>query len=93
MSTREVEEELMAIIAASLPPARRARVTRTATLREVGLDSLTLMIVVGQFLERHPIPTTEIERLLPEMRTVGDLLNAGVTALELAGHVSANAHA
>lgn len=82
MTTNDLEQELMALIAEAVPPARRPRIARSATLREVGLDSLTLMIVVSQFLERHPMPTATLERLLPNIRTVGDLLDAGRAALD-----------
>ena len=89
MPTGDVEQELMALVAESIAPGKRGKLSKKASLKEVGLDSLTLMIVVSQFLERHPMPTAPLERLLPNIQTVGDLVEAGRIALESASSAAA----
>ena len=78
------DEELLDLLSEALPKSRRSRLNPEAGLREVGLDSLGLMLVVSRFLERYPFSASAFEARLAEVRTVGDLLALGRAAVESA---------
>jgi aryl carrier-like protein len=90
MPVAAIEQELMDMITESVEPSQRRRVTRSATLLEIGMDSLTLMIVLSQFLERYPGAAASLQGALPKLQTVADLVEAGRTASECAGAVGSN---
>ncbi|OJH39894.1 acyl carrier protein [Cystobacter ferrugineus] len=77
MSVSAEDEELLAVIEETLPPDKARRVRPEAALRQLGIDSLNLVIIVGRFLERYPVPVEPLRERLGSVRTVGELLDLG----------------
>lgn len=76
------DDELLGLLTEALPKSRHARLRADAGLREIGLDSLGLMLVVSRFLERYPSSASTFEARLAEVRTLGDLLALGRAAID-----------
>lgn len=72
-------ERLKKLLTENLPrAARRAEILPQTTLRELGLDSLGLILVVTRFCEEFNVDmAAALEENLGELRTVDDLLSAG----------------
>jgi aryl carrier-like protein len=81
VNTGDAKTSVLELLREVLPPNGRRRLKHSATLTEVGLDSMGLMILVGRFLEHHPISTAVFESRLPHVRTVADLLELADSAL------------
>ncbi len=71
-------ERLREILLENLPRStRRSDVQMETTLRELGVDSLGLILVITCFCEEFDIKVEALAGNLSEIRTVGDLLAAG----------------
>ncbi|WP_164018994.1 phosphopantetheine-binding protein [Pyxidicoccus trucidator] len=77
MSVSVDDEDLLAVIKEALPPGRARHLRPEATLRQVGIDSLCLVLIVGRFLERYPVPVEPLQHQLGSVRTIGELLDLG----------------
>lgn len=79
-SSTNIENEMWEILRAALPPKKRNRLTPASHLRDVGIDSLTLMVVVGKFVEKHPVQLDTFTNELAQVKTVQDLIKVGTMA-------------
>lgn len=77
----DLEEQMLQIVRESVPAAKRAKVSRDARLRDVGVDSLTLVIIVGQFVSRFKVPVEHLQKRVGAVVTVGQLVDLGREAL------------
>lgn len=79
-------ERLKKMLMENLPrTAHRAEILPETTLRELGLDSLGLILVVTRFCEEFNVNMAVLEENIGELRTVDDLLNAGERIVTLHG--------
>ena len=76
-----LDKELMALISQALPRNKAKSMTRTSVLRELGIDSLTLMIIVGRFMDAYHVDVAALKSSLGSIRIVEDLLTLGRRAL------------
>lgn len=76
---RTTAERLRELLAENLPPrlARRTELQAAVTLRELGLNSLGLILVMTRFCEEFDIRMESLDTNVGELRTVGDLIAAG----------------
>ncbi|MDC0708333.1 beta-ketoacyl synthase [Stigmatella sp. ncwal1] len=74
------DEELLAIIRETVPPGRGRYIHPEATLRQVGIDSLCMVLIIGRFLDRYPGPVEILEKQLSSVRTLRELLDLGRVA-------------
>lgn len=77
---------MLAIIKETVPPGRVRHIHPEATLRQAGIDSLCMVLIVGRFLERYPGPAEPLEKQLGSVRTIRELLDLGRVAREAWGH-------
>jgi hypothetical protein len=77
----DLEDRLLRIVRDNVPSSKRAALRRESILREVGVDSLTLVIIVSQFVETFRVPVDSMQEGLGTIRTIGDLLDLGSAAL------------
>jgi acyl carrier protein len=76
-------ERLRELLAENLPrSARRADWQPATTLRELGVNSLGLVLLMTRFCEEFEIRMETVDGNLGELRTVGDLLAAGERIVE-----------
>jgi phosphopantetheine binding protein len=81
----DTEKELIELIAEHIPRKYRSHLSPEAALRDLGVDSLGLALIVGEFLRRHPAPVSLLEGRLAKVRTVAELLSVGTLAMSLLG--------
>jgi acyl carrier protein len=76
-------ERLRELLAENLPrKARGPDLQPTTTLRELGVNSLGLVLVMTRFCEEFGIRMETLDGNLGELRTIGDLLAAGERIIE-----------
>jgi acyl carrier protein len=76
-------ERLRELLAENLPrSARGGDLQPTTTLRELGVNSLGLVLVMTRFCEEFEIRMETLDGNLGELRTIGDLLAAGERIIE-----------
>jgi acyl carrier protein len=80
MSLSADDEELFAVIKETVPPGKRRGLKVESTLRQAGIDSMTLVIIVGRFLEKYPVPVEPLQEQLAAVKTIGQLLELGRVA-------------
>ena len=80
------ERRLMKILAAGLPrSARSLALSPERNLRDLGLNSLGLILVVTKFCEECGVGLDVLDVEVGPLRTVGDLLAEGRRILEAQG--------
>ena len=74
---------LRELLAENLPrSARGPDLQPSTTLRELGVNSLGLVLVLTRFCEEFDIRMETLDGSLGELRTIGDLLAAGERIIE-----------
>jgi acyl carrier protein len=84
--SKNAADRLLELLLENLPRSVRHRQDdlRPATaLRELGVDSLGLILVITRFCEEFDIRMETLEGNIGDLRTVGDLLIAGERIIEL----------
>jgi len=79
----DLDRELLAIIRESVPPKKAKQLAPSATLRQLGLDSLTMVMIVGRFIESYPIDVEPLQERFAALKTVGELVELGRVARDL----------
>jgi len=71
------------LLSENLPrPIRKSALQPATTLRELGINSMGLILVIARFCEEFDIPPESLQGNLGDFRTVDDLLSAGERILE-----------
>jgi len=77
------DEELLAIIRESVPPKKAKQIAPAATLRQLGIDSLTMVIIIGRFIADYPIEVEPLQDRFTAVKTIGQLLELGRVARDM----------
>jgi acyl carrier protein len=81
--------ELIALLKEAVPRARSSRALTDATeLRELGVDSLGLVMLVVQFCERYGFDPSTLGSDVEAIRTVGQVLELGERMLSARAEVA-----
>jgi len=83
---RTTADRLRELFTENLPrSAARRALQPTTPLREVGIDSLALILIVTRFCEEFDVRMDTLDTNLGKLRTIGDLIAAGEQIVERRG--------
>jgi acyl carrier protein len=70
----EWNDRLIEMVRAQIPAAHREGLSRESGLREVGIDSLGLVLILARVMNEHKIVFRQIGERVARLRTVEDLI-------------------
>lgn len=83
---RTTADRLRELLRENLPRSASRRDLQPATsLRELGVDSLALILIVTRFCEEFDVRMETLDTSLGKLRTIGDLIAAGEQIVERRG--------
>jgi acyl carrier protein len=88
---KKTADRLRELLSENLPrSALRSDLQPGTVLRELGVDSLGLILIVTRFCEEFDVRIETLDANLGELRTIGDLIAAGERVVERRNRTDGN---